>query len=102
MARLHLRRRDFPGRPPVRGLPVENRNRVVVDVVDLLVDSERTTRHVWQASTADCGFTLSDEMYLTLIGLGSEEADQVLAVHFGERFVVSSFRERRVGGGRAP
>jgi HAD superfamily hydrolase (TIGR01509 family) len=69
---------------------------VVFDMDGLLVDSERTTRHVWQASTADCGFTLSDEMYLTLIGLGSEEADQVLAVHFGERFVVSSFRERRV------
>ena len=62
----------------------------------LLVDSERTTRTVWQASTSDCGFTLTDETYLTLIGLGAEEAEQVLARQFGAGFTIPTFRERRL------
>ena len=62
----------------------------------LLVDSERTTRSVWQASTTDCGFVLTDEVYLTLIGLGAEEAEQVLARQFGEGFAVPLFRDRRL------
>ena len=62
----------------------------------LLVDSERTTRTVWQASTSDCGFALTDETYLTLIGLGAEEAEQVLARQFGEGFAIPTFRERRL------
>jgi HAD superfamily hydrolase (TIGR01509 family) len=69
---------------------------VIFDMDGLLVDSERTTRQVWQASTADCGFDLSDGMYLTLIGLGAEEAERVLAADFGDGFLVPAFRERRV------
>jgi len=64
----------------------------------LLVDSERTTRRVWQTSTAACGFELSDDVYLTLIGLGEEEAEAVLASRFGAGFVVAAFREQRIAG----
>jgi HAD superfamily hydrolase (TIGR01509 family) len=69
---------------------------IVFDMDGLLVDSERTTRAIWQASTADCGFTLSDEMYLTLIGLSAEEAERAVAERFGQGFVTSTFRERRL------
>jgi HAD superfamily hydrolase (TIGR01509 family) len=69
---------------------------VVFDMDGLLVDSERTTRAIWQASVTDCGFTLSDEMYLTLIGLSAEEAERAVAERFGGGFVTSTFRERRV------
>ena len=69
---------------------------MIFDMDGLLVDSERTTRTVWQASTADCGFALTDEMYLTLIGLGAEEADRVVAAHFGTAFAIPQFRERRI------
>ena len=69
---------------------------IIFDMDGLLVDSERTTRQVWQASTIDSGFALTDEMYLTLIGLGAEEAERVLAGQFGDGFVVAGFRERRV------
>jgi HAD superfamily hydrolase (TIGR01509 family) len=69
---------------------------VVFDMDGLLVDSERTTREIWQASSADCGFTLSDELYLTLIGLSAEEAELAVATRFGEGFVAPAFRERRV------
>ena len=62
----------------------------------LLVDSERSTRRVWQDSTADCGFDLSDELYLTLIGLGAEEAERTLAQRFGAAFHLPSFRGRRL------
>ena len=62
----------------------------------LLVDSERTTREIWQASSADCGFTLSDELYLTLIGLSADEVELAVASSFGEGFVAAAFRERRV------
>jgi len=69
---------------------------VIFDMDGLLVDSERTTRTVWQAATTDCGFVLTDETYLTLIGLGAGEAEQVLARQFGKGFGVSTFRERRL------
>ena len=69
---------------------------VVFDMDGLLIDSERTTREIWQASTADCGFVLSDEMYLTLIGLSAEEAELAVAASFGDGFAPAAFRERRV------
>jgi HAD superfamily hydrolase (TIGR01509 family) len=92
---------DGPARtaltPPVRAAARLARPRAVIfDMDGLLVDSERTTRDVWRASTSDCGFVLSDDMYLSLIGLSAEEADRVLAAHFGERFAVDAFRERRI------
>jgi len=62
----------------------------------LLVDSERTTRTVWQAATTDCGFVLTDDTYLTLIGSGADEAEQTLARQFGEGFDIPAFRERRL------
>ena len=62
----------------------------------LLVDSERMARGVLQAAAADCGFSLSDEVYLTLIGGRPEDADAMLAEHFGETFHVPTFRSRRV------
>jgi HAD superfamily hydrolase (TIGR01509 family) len=69
---------------------------IIFDMDGLLVDTERTTRQIWQAATADCGFVLSDELYLTFIGLGEEEAEAVLASRFGDGFTVSAFRENRI------
>jgi HAD superfamily hydrolase (TIGR01509 family) len=63
----------------------------------LLVDTERTTRQIWQAATTDCGYELSDDLYLTFIGLGEEEAEAVLATRFGDGFAVSAFRQNRIG-----
>lgn len=68
---------------------------VVFDMDGLLVDSERLARSVLQAAAADCGFRLSDEVYLTLIGCGPEDADTRLAEHFGAAFHVPTFRSRR-------
>src|SRR4051812_13907790 len=83
-------------RPVLAAARLARPSGVIFDMDGLLVDSERTTRDVWRASTGDCGFVLSDEMYLSLIGLSAEEADRFLAAHFGERFVLDAFRERRV------
>jgi HAD superfamily hydrolase (TIGR01509 family) len=69
---------------------------IVFDMDGLLVDSERSTRGVWQAATTECGFELSDAVYLTLIGLGAEEAERTLSMRFGAGFDVSDFRRRRV------
>jgi HAD superfamily hydrolase (TIGR01509 family) len=69
---------------------------VIFDMDGLLVDSERSTRRVWQASTTDCGFELPDAVYLTLIGLGADEADRVLERRFGAGFDVRAFRDRRI------
>lgn len=69
---------------------------VIFDMDGLLVDSERSTRRVWQASTVDCGFELPDDIYLTLIGLGADEAERVLERRFGAGFDLSTFRGRRV------
>jgi HAD superfamily hydrolase (TIGR01509 family) len=68
---------------------------VVFDMDGLLVDSERMARSVLQAAAADCGFSLSDEVYLTLIGCGPEDADTMLSEHFGATFDVPAFRNRR-------
>ncbi|MEO7276159.1 MAG: HAD family phosphatase [Vicinamibacterales bacterium] len=83
--------------PLASGGPSHPRPRAVIfDMDGLLVDSERTTRTVWQAATSECGFTLTDETYLTLIGLGADEAEQVLARQFGDGFAIPAFRERRL------
>jgi HAD superfamily hydrolase (TIGR01509 family) len=82
--------------PPDMASTLTRPSAVVFDMDGLLVDSERTTREIWQASSADCGFTLTDELYLTLIGLSADEAELAVASHFGEGFVAPAFRERRV------
>lgn len=69
---------------------------VVFDMDGLLVDSERMARSVLQAAAADCRFRLSDEVYLTLIGCGPEDAETMLAEHFGATFHAPTFRIRRV------
>lgn len=68
---------------------------VVFDMDGLLVDSERMARRVLQTAAADCGFSLSDEAYLTLIGSRPEDVDGMLAERFGEAFHVATFRTRR-------
>lgn len=68
---------------------------VVFDMDGLLVDSERVARRVWQAAATDCGFTLTDDMYLTLIGAGPEDAEAMLSQRFGSSFHVPTFRSRR-------
>jgi HAD superfamily hydrolase (TIGR01509 family) len=62
----------------------------------LLVDSERMARGVLQAAAADCGFRLSDEMYLTLIGCGPQDAEMRLSEHFGSTFHIPTFRRKRM------
>jgi HAD superfamily hydrolase (TIGR01509 family) len=62
----------------------------------LLVDSERMARSILQAAAADCGFRLSDEVYLTLIGCSPEDAETMLVEHFGARFHAPAFRIRRL------
>lgn len=68
---------------------------VVFDMDGLLVDSERMARGVLQGAAADCGFRLSDDAYLTLIGCRPEDADAMLAERFGSTFDVPTFRSRR-------
>ena len=76
----------LPARPP---------DALVFDMDGLLVDTERLARDVWQQSAGDCGFELSDDEYLTLIGLGADEAERTLQERFGTGFDVSVFREHR-------
>ena len=69
---------------------------LVFDMDGLLVDSERSTRGVWQAATAECGFELTDAVYLSLIGLGADEAERTLARRFGSGFDIPVFTQRRI------
>ncbi len=76
-------------------ITLERPRAVVFDMDGLLVDSERVARGVWQAAATDCGFTLTDDVYLTLIGAGPDDAEAMLAERFGASFHVPTFRRRR-------
>jgi HAD superfamily hydrolase (TIGR01509 family) len=86
-----------PSQGPLGAMP----RAIIFDMDGLLVDTERSTRQIWQAATADCGFALSDELYLTFIGLAEEEAEAVLGERYGGGFALSAFRENRIARMRA-
>ena len=65
---------------------------VLLDLDGLLIDSEPIYRSAWQSAAADLGYELSDDLYLTLIGLSDRDSAGVLIRAFGSEFPLAQFR----------
>lgn len=58
-----------------------------------MLDTEPVYRAAWQQASAECGYVLSDTLYLRLIGHNRQDAEQVLLEEFGLQFPLEVFRE---------
>ena len=72
--------------------PPLNIQAVLLDLDGLLIDSEPIYRSAWQSAAADLGYELSDDLYLTLIGLSDRDSEEALIRAFGSEFSLAQFR----------
>jgi beta-phosphoglucomutase-like phosphatase (HAD superfamily) len=68
---------------------------IIFDMDGLLIDSERPNKKAWQGAAAEMGHYLSDEMYHSFIGRGTDECESVLKKEFGESFSLEEHRNIR-------
>lgn len=68
---------------------------VIFDMDGLMLDTEPVYRMAWGRASAQCGYVMSEEVRLRLIGLTVADAEQVLLKEFGPGFSIVSFRDLR-------
>jgi len=73
---------------------MSNVSAVIFDLDGLLIDSERISRDIWNATAAEFGLEL-DHIYHRLIGTGVSRTDEILAEHFGSAEIVARIRVRK-------
>ena len=66
---------------------------VVFDMDGLLIDSEPTYQLTWKESCAAFGYTLSDEVNRSMLGLNNDDSEAVLFQTFGQDFPIEPFRK---------
>lgn len=64
---------------------------VIFDMDGLLLDTEALAREVWPVAASACGFELSDEVFLSLVGRTRINSDAILRRHFGAGFSADTF-----------
>ena len=70
----------------------------VFDMDGLLLDTEGVYKRSWTTACSALGFDLTDELYLTLIGITVADCEKRLVSHFGEKFPLDRFRgDARIG-----
>ncbi|HEY9890174.1 MAG TPA: HAD family phosphatase [Candidatus Obscuribacterales bacterium] len=67
---------------------------LIFDMDGLMLDSEPLYQAAWQAAAQDLGFTIAGELYQSLVGRSSTEADRLFVEMFGDEFPVAVFNER--------
>jgi HAD superfamily hydrolase (TIGR01509 family) len=67
---------------------------LIFDMDGLMLNSEPLYQQAWQAAAQDLGFTLETELYLSLVGRSSAEADRLFVDLFGDQFPVETFNHR--------
>ena len=67
---------------------------VIFDMDGLMVDTEPIYRMAWQQAASELGYTISDDLYLSLVGRSDPDAEAILANIFGDGFSVPLFRGR--------
>jgi HAD superfamily hydrolase (TIGR01509 family) len=76
---------------------VEQRARVqavVLDMDGLMIDTETIYKRAWQNAAAECGYTLDDDFYRTLIGQPNPACEAAVLDRFGLGFPLAEFRVR--------
>jgi len=64
----------------------------IFDMDGLLLDTEGVYKRSWTTACSALGFDLTEELYLTLIGITVADCEKRLVVHFGENFPLDRFR----------
>lgn len=67
---------------------------LIFDMDGLMLDSEPLYQTAWQAAAQELGYTLDTELYMSLVGRSSAEADRVFIQIFGAAFPVEEFNRR--------
>jgi len=64
----------------------------IFDMDGLLMDTENVYKRSWSAAAGALGFDLTDQIYLTLIGITVADCEKRLVEHFGKTFPLDRFR----------
>ncbi len=67
---------------------------IIFDMDGLMLDSEVLYQAAWKAAAAELGYSLSDEIYLSLVGQSNAQAEKAFVDLFGDRFPVDVFNDR--------
>ena len=67
---------------------------LIFDMDGLMLNTEPLYQEAWQKAAHELGYTLSPELYISLVGRSTAEADRMLSQIFGEAFPVAAFNER--------
>ena len=67
---------------------------VIFDMDGLMLDTEQMMRPCFQQAAADIGCPVRDDLYESLIGLGSADTFAILSERFGAAFRQRKFEER--------
>ena len=57
-----------------------------------MLDTESIYKQAWQKAAAECGYTLDDDFYLTLVGQPNPACEAALLNRFGSAFPMADFR----------
>jgi hypothetical protein len=65
---------------------------VIFDMDGLMLDTEPIYKIAWQRAATECGYTISEERYLDLIGRSRVAGENILLGEFGPNFSLEAFR----------
>jgi beta-phosphoglucomutase-like phosphatase (HAD superfamily) len=68
---------------------------VVFDMDGLMLDTESINRLAWQQAAEDLGYTLTDELYFSLLGRTTVDCESLVQGRLGSEFPMDEFRIRR-------
>lgn len=67
---------------------------VVLDMDGLMLDTESIYKRAWQNAAIQCGYTLDDGFYFTLLGRPNPACEAALLERYGGAFPIHEFRAR--------
>ncbi|MEM9002479.1 MAG: HAD family phosphatase [Cyanobacteria bacterium P01_F01_bin.86] len=67
---------------------------VLFDMDGLMLDSEGLYQEAWQVAADELGYTLADDVYLSLVGRSNAEAAATFVDVFGPDFPIADFNNR--------
>jgi len=69
---------------------------IIFDMDGLMIDSEPISRRAWQRAGDEFGFSISDEVYLSMVGRAVTEDREILLRAFGPDFPFETVNQRRL------